>query len=153
MSNYENISIFNKYKTILKKTSYDKTNKIYMTDSSIEVVDFDKVKEEYCSPLKLNEPPKSCDALYLKENKVFLIEFKNGIVNTFDVRKKIYDSILLFTDLTNCGISQTRKDIEYILVYDREKNSKNKECKEFPKKNIQSSESFENFTAQISKLA
>ena len=33
--------------TSLKETSYDDDNKKYMTDSSIEVYNFDKIKETY----------------------------------------------------------------------------------------------------------
>lgn len=109
MKNIDEIEIFKRYRTTLKNTSYDDTNREYMTESQLEVVDLDKVKEEYCSPLKLKEPPKSCDALYENNDELFFIEFKNGKVLQYDVRKKIYDTILLFTDIVGCGISKTRE--------------------------------------------
>lgn len=153
MKNIDEIEIFKRYRTTLKNTSYDDTNREYMTESQLEVVDLDKVKEEYCSPLKLKEPPKSCDALYENNDELFFIEFKNGKVLQYDVRKKIYDTILLFTDIVGCGISKTRENIRYILVYDKEKNKNNKDCGEYKNRNIQESEGFDSFSRSISKLA
>ena len=71
MKKYKEIEIFRKSKTTLKKASYDDANNEYMTEYEVEVIDFDKVKELYCSPLKLSEPPKSCDVLLIDENNSF----------------------------------------------------------------------------------
>jgi hypothetical protein len=76
-----------------------------MTDSLLEVVNFDAVKDHYITSLKLSTVPKSKDALLVKsDRKSIFIEFKNGCVNKkeeFDIRKKIYDSLLLLTDIIN----------------------------------------------------
>ena len=154
MNNNLSLSIFNECKSTLKETSYDGANKEYMTDSLLEVIDFDKVKLQYCNLLGLEgEVPKSCDALLFLQNKTIFIEFKNGKVETFDVRKKIYDSVLIFSDLKKCTISETRKNIEYILVYNEEKNKNSKDCREFSKREIQESKSFKSISNSISKLA
>ena len=152
MINCDNISIFESNRSTLKETSLDKDKHYYMVDSLLEVIDFDKVKENYISGIKLEEIPKSCDAFYKKDDKLFFIEFKNGKVLTFDIRKKIYDSILIFNDIVKCNICDTRKEIEFILVYNEEVNKNNKECKEFPGKKIQESKSFKKISDSFSKL-
>lgn len=97
---------------------------VYMTHSQIMVTDFDKVKDEYTKIFKLNNHPASNDALYIKsDSESVFIEFKNGDINKFNIRKKIYDSVLIFTDLVDCTISDTREHMEYILVYNSDKNS------------------------------
>lgn len=154
MSDYKNIEIFKKNRSTLKKTSYDDANKEYMSDSLFEVIDFDKVKEDYCFPLGLEEQlPKSCDALCFLENKIIFIEFKNGKVETFNVRKKIYDTILIFSDIVGCSIKDTRNNVEYILVYDKIKNETSREYRDYPKRKIQRSKSFNLISDSISKLA
>lgn len=145
---------FFKYKTSIKKTSYDDAQNQYMTESELEVIDFDKVKEKYIENLKLAEPPKSCDSLFfLDSNKKVFIEFKNGKVELFNVRKKIYDSILIFSDLTQCGISKTREEIEYILVYNYDANKNNRNYISDSSRNIQETEGFKTFCDFVSKNA
>lgn len=144
---------FSKYKVSIKETSYDDAQNEYMTESQIEVIDFDKVKEEYICTLKLSEPPKSCDSLYMNGDEKIFIEFKNGKVKPFEVRKKIYDSILIFSDLIKCGISETRAEIEYILVYNHEANKNNKDYNFDPKTNIQESDEYDLLSKIISENA
>lgn len=130
-----NKTILNDHKSTLKDTSKDTSdarNIAYMTQSEIEVIDFDGVKGEYISKLKLSSTPTSNDALIINNigDSVF-IEFKNGALNTqkkeADVRKKIYDSVLILTDIIGEGISFTRKHLDYILVYNGEKNPESEE--------------------------
>ena len=123
------LSIFKKNLSTLKETSIDNNNTTtqeFMTDSLLEVVNFDGVKNEYIKTLKLKETPKSNDALFFDgQGKVIFIEFKNGSVKSskeYDLRKKIYDSLLIFTDITNRGITYTRNNMDYILVYNAGKN-------------------------------
>ena len=61
------LSIFKKNLSTLKETSIDNNNTTtqeFMTDSLLEVVNFDGVKNEYIKTLKLKETPKSNDALF-----------------------------------------------------------------------------------------
>ena len=153
MKDFSKILIFTENSSTLKETSYDNKNRKYMIDSSLEVIDFDKVKEKYSLEIGLKEIPKSCDALYTLDDTIFFIEFKNGKVEVFDIRKKIYDTILIFTDLVECGISETRKKVEYILVYDKEKNKTSKSYGDYKKNNIIESESYNLISMGISKLA
>lgn len=128
-------------KSTLKELSYDDKNKIYMIESNIEAIDFDKVKEIYVSNnLKnVNPNPKSNDALHFSEDGIWtFIEFKNGVINNsvnFEINKKIYDSLSILFDINfdnseiefKNNISFTRKNMNYILVYNEQKyNEKSK---------------------------
>ncbi len=123
----EKIKSLTDRKTTLKATSYDKNNDVYMVESQQPAVDFDKVKEDYIKNLKLSVTPKSNDALLWENNgRIFFVEFKNGDLRTerFSLSKKIYDSVLIFTDLTNSSISDMRNSVEYVLVYNFNVNTK-----------------------------
>lgn len=54
----------------------------------------------------------------------------------FDVRKKVFDSLLILTDIIQKGISYTRIHMDYILVYNEDKN---KDVVTEPKTRVQSS--------------
>lgn len=132
MIKIENFELFKNNMSTLKETSKDKHEKnnkniAYMTDSLIPVVDFDKVKEAYIKDLSLSNTPKSNDALLINcDEHLIFIEFKNGRLKKpleqSKIRKKIYDSVLIFTDIIGRGIKYTRKNMDYILVYNEEKN-------------------------------
>ena len=119
----------------LKEASYDKEHDIYMVESELEVCLFDSVKEWYVSeytPLA-NPNPKSNDALVITEEESCFIEFKNGKIDNrvnYELNKKIHDSLFILFDLGYVdpngrrisSISYTRQNMDYILVYNEEKN-------------------------------
>ena len=131
-----NIPIFKKNMSTFKETSYDKDGEKpgYMTDSQIQVINFDKVKDGYIKNLALSNTPCSNDALYFgKDNKIFFVEFKNGVLDerprrNFNICKKIYDSLLIFNDIVHQNISFCRENLYFILVYNENKN-KREACK------------------------
>lgn len=126
---YDNIEIFKKNGSTLKETSWDKDgeNPGYMTESDIPVINFDEVKKSYIKDMKLSYTPCSNDALYIGKNeKVYFIEFKNGMINNktvFNVYNKIYDSLLIFNDIIQGNISFCRENVNFILVYNEGRNS------------------------------
>lgn len=126
MIDIKSIDILNHAMCSLRDTSKDNHdgNDIFLTDSMISVVNFDEVKNEYVKELKAKEVPSSNDALYANGKDLFFIEFKAGDVprKVFDIRRKIFESLLIFTDIVNVGISYTRANMSYILVYNEEKN-------------------------------
>ena len=125
---YDNIEIFKKNITSFKEVSQDTDGQEpgYMTHSEIQVVNFDKVKEDYIRDMKLFCTPCSNDALYFgKNNKVYFIEFKNGVMKkekVYNVYNKIYDSLLIFNDIVHENISFCRENAIFILVYNESKN-------------------------------
>ncbi len=124
----ENNELLLKHMSNLKETSKDDhgEGETYMTYCEYPAVNFDKVKDEYITGLHISENPRSNDALLITpDNKSFFIEFKNGYMDNkkiFDVKGKIYESLPILTDIIGKGISYTRNELGYILVYNGVKN-------------------------------
>lgn len=120
--------IFENNKKTFKETSKDDHDGsiTYMTESQYQVISFDDVKEEYIKDLGLKSVPRSNDALLsLPDGSLVFVEFKNGYIDSkdqHDIRKKIFDSMLIFSDIVETGISHTRAEMDYILVYNQAKN-------------------------------
>ncbi|MDR3174102.1 MAG: hypothetical protein LBU19_07625 [Treponema sp.] len=94
---------------------------IFMTSSKKQAVNFDKFKQSIAAKYALRNSPNSCDALYMRsETEWFLIEFKNGRIDEekiFQIRGKIFQSLLLLTEKLDKTISFTRENLNFILVY------------------------------------
>lgn len=149
MKNINEIEIFKNNKKPLKNLSYDESE--YMTKSSLEAIDFDKVKDDHCRTLRLSEVPKSCDALY-QGDEIYFIEFKNGSmsnVRIYEIQKKIYDSIFIFMELTGFKIADIRERVNFILVYNKSKV----ETYLGKSREIQESESYNKILRTMSGLA
>ena len=122
---FDSIDIFLKHKKILKKTSKNTSGGSYMTTSQKEAIYFDAVKDEYTAKYSVSMSPASTDALLQVGHNVYFIEFKDGFISQkkiYEVWKKVYESLLLFCDITKQHISDTRQYMTYILVYDEEDN-------------------------------
>ena len=111
-------------KELSKDTSMPETE-CYMTESTEQAVDFDKVKTRYLNSLGLlEENASSVDGIICRDDDIIFIEFKNGSMRNEKrkVKDKIRDSLLLFGDITGIGISHMRKYGTFILVYNEGKN-------------------------------
>lgn len=100
----------------MKKASKDTTNKTPMSESTLEVVDFDKIPNEYARGRGWKGVPNSNDALYIDINgRWFFIEFKNGLIKKEEIYRKIYDSLIMLMEwkiIPNFDFA--RKNINYI---------------------------------------
>lgn len=107
----------------MRKVSYDESKAVYMSDSRLRVINFDKIPKEYARGKGWTGVPASNDALYIDEDGGwYFIEFKNGTVEKADLLKKIYDSLIMLLDLGIIpDILFIQKNIQYILVYNQEK--------------------------------
>ena len=120
----------------LRDISYDSDEKEYMCDSTLYVFNFDELKDWYVANCSMNvtQVPCSVDALWLDEEHIVFVEFKNGKIGPTENNEiifKVYDSLLLVLDdkidLSWCrsefsrNISYTREHMDYILVYNAEK--------------------------------
>lgn len=115
--------IFDSFVT-LKKASWDKTKDEFMTESTIEVVNFDKVPNKFAKGKGWLGVPKSTDALYIDLPSWTFIEFKNGSVDKCDVHRKIYDSILMLLELNIMpDMNFVRQNVRYILVCKEEQSA------------------------------
>ncbi|MBR2089758.1 MAG: hypothetical protein IJ905_05215 [Fibrobacter sp.] len=122
--------LFEKHHSTLKKTSLDDstTEKVYMSESEQDVIDFDAVKKEYKRKFCPSADARSCDALLIENEKFALIEFKNGKITSNEekekIRSKIGESLLIFNDLVERNLSFDRNNIHFVLVYNKQKNEK-----------------------------
>jgi hypothetical protein len=93
----------------------------YMTISQKMAVNFDKLKLDFVKNMALTNIPLSCDALYSSSsNGLFLIEFKSGIIEAlknYEIKVKIFESLLLLSEILNETIKFTRDHLIFILVY------------------------------------
>ena len=125
MINVNENPLFANNRSTLKETSKDDSNTEYMTESEMEVISFDKVKEGYVKNLSAKGAA-SLDALAVFEDRIELIEFKNGCLEKRgeeeNIGYKIRDSLLLFCDIVNKNITYTREHVDFILVYNESKN-------------------------------
>ena len=121
--------IYLNHRSMLKQTSFDSDNKVYMVeDETIPVYDYDDVMGAYSSREHLQYTPCSNDALYVDDGHITFIEFKNGKVNPKNIIQKAYDSLLVLFDHDMglewrrtdfcANISFSRQNIDLILVWD-----------------------------------
>lgn len=124
------------YHTSLKRTSKDTSDPYsvqYVTNSPYEVIHFDLVKEHYVTDTfgKPRDSLTSADALMEvspqnTEAPFVFVEFKNGKLNKkenlLNLREKLRDSLLIFADITGSTVAAARKTLDFILVYNAEKN-------------------------------
>lgn len=119
------IQIFKDNIDTIREVSFDVENKVHMIDSDVNVVNFDKVKTKYANNLKLSEEVSaSVDALGFTEDSWVFIEFKNGKMQNEkrQIKVKIKDSLLIFCDIAKKNISETRKRMDFVLVYNEKLN-------------------------------
>lgn len=162
MIDISEIPVFKKHISTLKETSKDfheRNQEIFLIESQQQAINFDEVKNEYITGLNLVKTPCSVDSVFMDENgKMFFVEFKNahiGKKEEFPIRKKIYDSVMIFTDIVSCTISDLRNSAEYILVYSEDKNQSDapKSEKENCSSCVQDSNSFNQIASGFAKLA
>lgn len=117
------------YETTLKETSKSEPvsgDVSYMTESLIKAIQFDQVVHNYIREFHLRTIPASNDALLEQRGEYYFIEFKSGSLKDrkkiADVKRKIFESLLIFGDLFEKTISFSRKHMTYVLVYEPEKN-------------------------------
>ena len=126
MINLELYSILWDNRESLRETSKDDSdpNDIqYMTSSETEVVNFDLVKRCYVNGFGLSEDAiTSVDAIVPLEDRILFVEFKNGKVNNRNIKDKARDSLLVFLEIIGKNIAFSRSNIDFVVVYNLEKN-------------------------------
>lgn len=151
MINLCDFPLFLRHMTTLEESSIDSSSgtRIPMIVSLFPAVNFDEVKDEYSAIHHIPQKPKSNDALMEdgRGNLVF-VEFKNCKIDKplqYELRKKIYDSLLIFSDITSETLSYTRTALKYCLVYNETENYNNLTDDELIEKNkaVQNSFSYD----------
>lgn len=100
---------------------------VYLSQSPYPVLNGDKVKTAYTRNLHCSDAClASVDALFEKDGTLFWVEFKNERVsekNAFRIKRKAYDSLLLFLDVSGLRRQAVRDRSEFILVYGADANA------------------------------
>lgn len=103
------------YQATLQQTSYDTKNDEYLCVSQMLVYDFDKYKED------IDNNKKSFDVLYMENNDIFCIEFKNEKYSDVDSKKikgKYRDGLNLLENLLNeCKIQIKNYQFFFFVVF------------------------------------
>lgn len=150
--------MFENYLSDLKCISIDDSVQPveYVTSSTKSAVNFDAVAKEYWKSRNLSEI-KSIDALiYTNGGKLAFIEFKNGFLGKkekYGIRKKIYDSVFILGDIVSMKFSEIRDNVEFVLVYNRDKNLNNPDEDFQRKEELQHSKSFSIIENHVGKYA
>jgi len=115
---------YNLYISTFKLTSFDSENNYYLCrDETKEVIDFDKIIAEKFTDS--NKRPKSFDAIYIHENSLYCIEFKNqkpGKIDNEEIQGKLEEGKKeLIHFLKESKIDIKKINFIYAVVY--------KECK------------------------
>lgn len=121
MNNILEDEYFIQYISSLKDTSYNKSAKTFLTNSDLQVINFDKVKDNFVSDKKISSPS-SVDALYYNNGILYFIEFKDAECKEHILHKKIYDSIIILSSKLNISVNEIVKNSIYIVVFSSEKN-------------------------------
>ncbi len=116
---YTNKAWIRECRDTLKNTSWDDEHNEYMVESTLNVISFDNVKKAYLKKLGMSETmANSADAMTADNNYTYLIEFKNG--EQFDntqIENKLKDSVTILCDEWKKTVTNTRKDMVFVLVY------------------------------------
>lgn len=94
----------------------------------LRAVNFDKVKEEWYQK-RFHDQVRSCDALYYHGGDYYLFEFKTGEVNSLDVFRKIYDSIIGLMEHGKLTLDECRRLLNVILIANNAEKSPNASLK------------------------
>lgn len=79
---FDKIDIFSRNISSFKETSKDTNGEEikYMTESEVEVINFDKVKDDYIRDMGLSTTPCSNDALFVSsKGNIFLLNLKMAV--------------------------------------------------------------------------
>lgn len=86
----------------LKRASFDDSNKTYICENPLKVINFDKIPNE----------------------------FSRGSIEKGDIYRKIYDSLIMLIELEIIpNIDFAREKIKYILVYNSDKQNRVQDSK------------------------
>lgn len=113
--------IFQKNRSKFMDVSKDTEHDVSMiNDTTIPIYNFDGIMREYCKLHSISSQHSS-DALYVDENRIAFIEFKNGKneeIKPKDIIFKLYDSLMVLFD-KGMGLEWCRKDYEGNISYSR----------------------------------
>lgn len=129
MNSLEIINYFESYKSSIKTTSKGGKGNHPMINSKFKVINFDSYVKKHLKmyPINSNRIPNSNDALFYYKDTFYFIEFKKSKEKNIkrilkNIYLKFFESLLILLETLDETISYSRKNINYILVYDEDDN-------------------------------
>lgn len=155
VESYLKHSFLQSYQRSLSETSFDDSNKVKMIDDiDDQIVDFDDVKTAFCGLYnQRNRALNSVDGLFYNkaQNRLVFVEFKNGKIGQkekTELKTKLKDSLLMFTNIVGENLEFCRNYCEYILVYNSEKNNNTENSQD-----VSIEKGYSIFLSEMGKLA
>lgn len=103
-------------KKTIKLCSYDDAKKEYLVTIEREAFDFDEISEEVAKFHYQCIKPRSVDCVFLKDQIIYLVEFKNSSKNKWDdLKMKVHDTMLLLDSVYDFNISD-HQSMKVIIV-------------------------------------
>ena len=119
------------YKSTFTQTSKPDYGHEFIVNDTIEVYNFDKIKDAILQQVGLNNECRSCDTLVMIDNKNIIIEFKKTtyskllqIETNIDpkcLKRKLLDSKNLLYILHESSLLKYEKDVVYVVYEDGER--------------------------------
>jgi hypothetical protein len=111
---------YSSFQSTFKKTSFDNTHHVSLcADESQVVIDYDGIIEEKYPDSSMR--PKSFDALYVKDNDIYCIEFKNqkpSAIDNTEIKEKLEKGKKeLDVLLSTLNIQKNNYDFIYCVCY------------------------------------
>ncbi|WP_288060563.1 hypothetical protein [Thomasclavelia cocleata] len=123
-----------KYFVSLKKSSLDTKHMEYMVENDFEVLKLDDYnKNAYQQEMSCPECLKGGDACFEKNEKIYIIEFKNTYLDQkkiYEIMEKMYASCIVLMDKLDADLSYFKENVCFVVVY-----TFKKDCDEIEKFN------------------
>ncbi|WP_270525754.1 hypothetical protein [Longibaculum muris] len=115
-----------KYFCSLKEASIDTANDIYLVNNGFKVMKIDDYNKS-CYQKEMNHFNclRGGDACFVRNNKIYIIEFKNTYLNqriVYEILEKMYDSCIVLMDKLNISISDFKTNVNFVTVYTFKEN-------------------------------
>ena len=105
----------------LHESSLDDENDEYMVDNEFNVIKLDDFnKDYYQNELKCCMCLKGADAVFKRNDIIYVIEFKNCFITKdvgYKVKEKMYDSSIVLMDKLKLDLLEFRSQTKFIVVY------------------------------------
>lgn len=132
MDSLKKISLLEKHASTFYECSKDDDHGTFMNVPKLPCVNFDNAVSEFTKKMGYDKySAASADTISIsksKDEKIVLIEFKNGKLKSaskrLNIREKMCNSLLILEAIFNQSWTELRNSMEFILVYNENKNPK-----------------------------
>lgn len=108
-----------------KDDSQGKKSPVYMTESLLDVINFESLRDKYCKDCNNKQGVGAVDAGTMLSTDATLIEFKNGVLDRKEIehlQHQVDGSIEVMKNYLNLSDEVISKEVDFILDFNLEKN-------------------------------